>query len=171
MINYLIKKGDSFFVQRTSGFKPSKAVAVVPESFTKEDYPFLYADLEEVEGVSQWVVKLDEVAKGQAILEADKEEQKKTLRAQYIADIDAEMIRIFGTVDRDKANALYNTWYEFKKDPSFFADKGLLDDDGLPLDTASKVADFAQNKINECKSYAVFLINREKQYIDAKNAL
>lgn len=173
MIAYLINNNGSFSVQRAKGFKPKNAVAVVPDSFAKDDYPFLTGQevYDEVLEANVWQVVLDDTAKGDALSEESKESQKVSLRASYIADIDAEMMRIFGTVDRDKANALYNTWYEWLKDPSYFADKGLLDDEGLAMDTSGKIYSFAQTKVNLCKDYSVFLIQREKQYRDAVAAL
>lgn len=173
MINHVIKKEDKIYVQPTSGFTPPNTIGVVPKNIAREDWPYLQASqvTDPETGDTTWEITVDEVAKGEALLKNQTEQTKKELRASYIADIDAEMTRIFGTTDRDKANALYNTWYEFLKDPAYFADQGLTDDSGLPLDTASKVAAYAQVKVNECKNYAVFLIRREKEYILAKSEL
>lgn len=174
MTKYLIKNDDgSYSVIKARGFRPPTAVAVVPDSIDKSDYPFLYPETvtDPETRIDSIEIKVDTISKGTAILDDQKKAQESALHASYIADIDAEMIRIFGTTDRDKASALYNTWYEFLKDPAYFADKGLTDDQGLPLDTASKVTVYAQAKVNACKDYAVFLINREKQFKDARAAL
>lgn len=166
---YLVKNGNQFDVVEAIGFIPKNTIAPVPSSYPKEDYPFLYGEqVTDVEtGELVWQVSLDSVAKGASISEADVASQKTALHTSYIDDINTEMVSIFGTTDRDKASAMYNTWKEWKDDPSFFADKGLFDEFGAALDTAAKIATYANQKLSQTKQYSVFLMTREKQFRDA----
>ena len=169
MNTYLIKNDENFHVQMCKGFKPANAIATVSNDVAKDDYPYLYAELEldEETQIESWVIKINNIAKGEAINSQFVIDEKKRLRAEYIADIDAEMTNIYATVDRDKASSLYLTWRIWIDDPAFFSDKGFTDDLNQPLDTASKITNYANQKINLCKSYSVFLMTREKQYRDA----
>lgn len=161
---YLIKKDNTFSVMKCSGFTPKNSVGRVPDSIDPADYPFLYGELLIENEIETWVIKIDEIAKGEALAKENNKELKAATHASYIADIDAEMKNIFGTINRDKANSLYNSWYEWMRDPSYFADKGLVDDLGVPLDTSGKVYNYSLNKINQSKDYSVFLITRERQF-------
>ena len=165
---FLIQNESKFEVIEANGFKPKQYLCEVPSSISKDDHDFVVGEqIDAGNGEMIWQAIVDDVAKGNAITEKTNSDFKSAAHASYIADIDAEMKNIFGTTDRDKANALYNTWYEWLKDPSYFADKGLLDDQGLPMDTSGKIYTHAQMKINLCKDYSVFLIQREKQFRDA----
>lgn len=173
LTNYLMQDGERFYVKQCNGYKPDGYVAVLPSSIEKADFPFVKARTVHNEelGIDVLEVYVDDIMKGEAIIDAQTEQSKIDFRKSYLADIDAEMKRIFGTTNRDKANSLYMTWKLWKEDPSFFSDKGLLDGNGDPLDTASKISIYAQQKIDESKDYSVFLITREKQYKDALAAL
>lgn len=168
MIAYLIYENGQFHVKKTSGYKPDNSVAIIPENISKNDYPYLYGEqVDDGEGNLVWQVAIDNIAKGVAISKIDIASQKTALHTAYIDDINTEMVSIFGTTDRDKASAMYNTWKEWKDDPSFFADKGLFDEFGAALDTAAKIATYANQKLSQTKQYSVFLMTREKQFRDA----
>lgn len=171
MIYYLIKDGENYYVKGASGYKPNGAVAIVPTAFEKSDFPFLKGEMVQEDGAQYYNVVIDQVAKGNDIAANQLDQNKKDLRAQYLADIDQEMTNIFGTTNREKASSMFQTWKEWKDDPSFFSDKGLYDEFGSPLDTASKISIYAVQKINQAKDYSVFLMTREKQYKDALAAL
>ena len=167
MTPYLVLKDGNFSVQKTTGFKPANAIAVVPESIDKSDYKFITGvEVDDGNGGTYWQAQVDETAKGLAISENQKVENRKAARVSYIADIDQEMTNIYGTTDRDKASSMYLTWQLWRDDPSFLSDKGLIDEHGEPLDTASKISIYAIQKIDQCKDYSVFLMTREKQYKD-----
>lgn len=155
-------------VVTAKGFTPQNAITTVPDTFTQEDYPFLYAQesTDPETGAQVWTVMVDELAKGDALIQKTTANIKTQLHTEYIADINTEMTSIFNTTDRDKASAMYNTWNEWKNDASFFSSKGLLDEYGNALDTATKIATYANQKLNQCKDYSVFLMTREKQFRD-----
>jgi hypothetical protein len=152
-------------VVSATGFTPLGTVKIVPDTFTKEDYPFLYTQTNPETGEIE--VLLNEIAKGEWLASKSVADEKTLLHSQYIADIDEQMTLIFHTTDRDKASAMYNTWQEWKNDPSFFSGKGLLDEFGNSLDSAVKISTYANQKLNQCKDYSVFLMLREKQFRDA----
>jgi len=164
-VNYLMKNGDDFYVKTCEGFVPEGYVAKVPDSFTRQDFPFLKSRvIQDPElQIDVLEVYLDEIAKGEHLMELSIEEQKTTYKQSYYSDIDNEMTRIFGTTNRDKANSLYNTWKIWLDDPSFFSDKGLVDENGEALDTASKISIYANLKLEQTKDYSVFLMTREQQ--------
>lgn len=146
-------------------YAPENSIAKVPSNIPEEDYPFVIGEqVDDGDGNMVWQAIIDPIAKGESLTEIEKENQKTLAHSQYIASIDTEMISIFGSTDRDEANALYNTWKEWKEDPIYFSDKGLLDEFGAALDTGSKISIYAQQKIDQCKEYSVFLINRKKQF-------
>jgi len=162
---YLLDNG--LVEKRTS--RPSNALAEVPSHIDMNDYSYLKVEtvVDDQTGSQIISVAVDDIKKGQVIHEQNISNEKTRLHSEYITDINTEMLNIFGTTDRAEASALYNTYKEWKEDPSFFSAKGLVDEHGAALDTASKVSIYAQQKIEQCKDYSVFLIQRKKQFKDA----
>lgn len=83
MNTYLIKDGENFHIQMCKGFKPAKAIATVSNDVAKEDYPFLYAELQTIDDVEQWVVLVDGTAKAaneQAVAAQELERAERDMR-------------------------------------------------------------------------------------------
>lgn len=165
MKQFLIEYNGSYHVQSCRGFKPASAVAEVPKSISREDYPYLKVRnvLDPELQIEVLEVYVDQELKGLKMVEDSKGVETSAIYDSYLSDIEVEMKRIYGTTNQHKANALYNTWQLWLTDPSFFSDKGLKDENGDDLNTASKISIYAQLKLEQSKDYSVFLMTREQQ--------
>ena len=166
MPKYLIKKNNEYSVVLAQGFVPRDVVSIVSDTFAEEDLKFLKTRTVMLDGQETVEVYVDDVAKGVHLSNQSKSHERSLAREAYISDIEAEMFRIFGSTNRDKTAAFYNMWKAWVLDPAFFSVKGLKDEHGDPLDTASKVSMYAQQKIEQAKDYSVFLLKREEQYLE-----
>lgn len=169
---YLVDNLDgTFSVVVAKGFKPKKAVAIVPSEVDPSDYPFIVGqEVSDQEGVRIEPV-IDSHKKGEFLTDKQKQETKKVSLEEYLSDVNRQMSLVFGTTNRETTTALYLTWMMMESMPEFYADKGLEDDLGDPLDTVSKVFNFAKAKIRESLDYSVYLMKRRQKYINEIKSL
>lgn len=94
------------------------------------------------------------------------------------ADIFAEMEQVFGTQRSDSATAYHETWQLMKAKPILFWEQGLKAhvahgtfQVGDALDTIQKCEDYAETALAAVEAYAVFRMNRIKQFAEEKAAI
>ncbi len=148
--------------------RPSNTIAVVPQSIDPSDYPYVKGvQVDDGFGSLIWEAVVDPALQ----VSGQKNKDKKIAYDSYLSDVNQEMMLTFGTLNREKATSLYLTWVMMQTQPEFYSDKGLFDDKGRALDTNTKVYDYASLKVMRALDYSVFLMAREKQYIDELTAI
>lgn len=162
---YLIKIDGKYKVEFRSK-DPGGDSYVVSPSIDKDDYAYLVPAeivVDTETGQTQWQAVVDEVAR--ATGEADRivEEQVLSLKKQYIKDVEQEMSDQFGTSDQIRGLFLYMTWMRMETHPEEYMAEGLVDDSGDPLDTETKVYDYARIKIMRAKDYSIFVLKKIAQ--------
>lgn len=93
-------------------------------------------------------------------------------------EVFAEMAEVFGTNRADSATAFHQTWELMKAKPALFYQQGLkvtvahgsfqVGDD---LDTMQKIEDYADAALAAVETYAVWRMNRIKQFHEERAAI
>lgn len=90
---------------------------------------------------------------------------------QMNADVYGQMAAVFGTTKSDSATAFEGTFKLMAQKPELFANEGLVADKavgaflvGDALNTTELVAEYATARIAEIEQYAVYRMNRIKQF-------
>jgi len=161
--SYAVRYQDKVRVVR-SNVPPLSYISEVPEEISPSDYPFLKVS-ENDQGLT---VIVDLESKHLFQMQDEKASLKESILSEYLKDVDDEMYRVFGTTSRDAANSMFLTWQMMLSNPGNYAPAGLLDGNGLALDTQSKVSAYARGKVEMVESYSVFLIKRREQYLAKK---
>jgi len=112
-----------------------------------------------------------DAAKLAAAEAAEKQAQVTAAYNQMNKDVYDQMAVVFGTTKSDSATAFEGTFRLMISKPELFSAQGLLADKAIgtfqagdALDTDAKVADYGQARIDEIEQYAVFRMNRIKQF-------
>jgi len=102
---------------------------------------------------------------------AEKQAQVTAAYNQMNKDVYDQMAVVFGTTKSDSATAFEGTFRLMISKPELFSSQGLLADKAIgtfqvgdALDTDAKVTDYGQARIDEIEQYAVFRMNRIKQF-------
>lgn len=157
MYNYVVSSNGFVFVESRSSKDSTGTLGLVPDSISKSDYGFLKATLNQM---GAWDITVDDNLKSDDV----SKKAKRTKYKKYIKNIDNEMVKLFKTTKREKATSMFLTWFMMKLEPGYYSDKGLVDDSGSPLDTNTKVYDYAMVNIMKALDYSVFLIKEEEKY-------
>lgn len=90
---------------------------------------------------------------------------------QMNTDVYAQMASVFGTTKSDSATAFEGTFKLMAQKPELFVNEGLVADKavgaflvGDALNTTELVAEYAAARIAEVEAYAVYRMNRIKQF-------
>lgn len=101
----------------------------------------------------------------------NKEAQILVKYNEMSTDVLAQMALTFGTTKPESASAYHDTWVLMAAEPALFSAEGLKADlaiggflVGDALDTNQKVQDYANACIAAAKTYAVYRMNRIKQF-------
>lgn len=183
---YLCKdKDERYYVKGATGYTPKDAVIAIPSAFNKSDYPFLKAvPYEDENGVQKLKVEVDEAAKVAALGAETKERLIKEAADTFNSDIYFELKKVFDTSVSETATANHETYKLMKEFPEDYSALGLqvqsklmnedgteLYDEGAALDTAEKVSAFAVRKLELAKAYAVYRLQRKKQFDEQKQTI
>ncbi len=102
---------------------------------------------------------------------AEKQAQVTAAYNQMNKDVYDQMAVVFGTTKSDSATAFEGTFRLMISKPELFSAEGLVADKAIGdfeagdvLDTDVKVAAYGQARIDEIEQYAVFRMNRIKQF-------
>lgn len=82
-----------------------------------------------------------------------------------------QMYVVFATTRSDSASAYLETWKLMVQYAVEFKDLDLFDDLNNPLDTEQKIFNYATAKLLQAKDYAIYRLNRIKQFKIAKQAI
>lgn len=106
-----------------------------------------------------------------AAVAAEKQAQVTAAYNHMNDDVYGQMEAVFGTKKSDSATAFEATFRLMVQKPELFSGKGLSADKavgdftvGQELDTDQKVVDYATARIAEIEAYAVYRMNRIKQF-------
>jgi len=80
------------------------------------------------------------------------------------SEIFTQMYSVYKTTRSDSAMATQETWKLMLQYPAEFAVIELIDDLTNNLDTEQKILDYANLKLLQSKDYAIYRLNRIKQF-------
>ena len=172
---------------------PVGVVCEIPVDIEKDDFPYLVKQPVAVQSTGvgpesfnspMWTVVVDQTAKSAALAEKNKVTSVDSAYKTMSDEIDAQMYEVFRTLKPEYATAEYNTWKDMLDRPAAYASLGLKVDHqvnatdntemfspGSALDTAQKVLDFAQRKIQLAQVYGTFRMQRIQQFKDQKEQI
>lgn len=145
---------------------PSKVDALLAEKNAKGTS--LYEDIAGVPTARS----AQDIANDDAVY--DKDVLKSTEFSSLQADLYEQLNVAFGTSDPNTATADYNTYKVMSASPALFSSEGLLAEIatttyaiGDALDSDPKIKGYADEMLTKIDTYAVYRMNRKKQYKDA----
>lgn len=119
-----------------------------------------------------------DAAKVAAKVMAQKEKDITDRYNDMNAEVFAEMAEVFGTNQADSATAFHQTWELMKAKPALFYQQGLKVtvahgsfQVGDALDTMQKIEDYADAALAAVEQYAVWRMNRIKQFHEERAAI
>lgn len=173
---------------------PGRQVGDIYDVFSPENHPgsLLSGTIKEVEVADDFdpsdkkgVIAEDgsisfevDPAKLAAKVQAEKTQQITDRYNEMNEDVFAQMESVFGTQRSDSATAYHQTWELMKAKPILFWEQGLkvhvahgAFEIGDALDTVQKVEDYAEAALAAVEAYAVYRMNRIKQFQDERAAI
>lgn len=165
---------------------PENSLGKVPESISRDDFDYLKVtqsnDPQTGDPIN--VITVDAAKKAVGLAEKTKVDDVSSAYQTMSDEIDAKMYDVFRTLKPEYATAEYNTWKDMLDRPAAYASLGLKVDHqinntdnselfspGSALDTAQKVLDFAQRKIQLAQDYGTFRMQKLQEFRNQKETI